>query len=70
MRYVLYPGFIISKDGDEHYISASRLVRLYGVDPFQYEVVISAPYGTRLQPGDIALYPREDGNYVLPTNGV
>ena len=32
-KYLVIPGWITSKsDGDRHYISANKLIRLYGVD--------------------------------------
>jgi len=67
-KYVLHPGYVISKtDGDEHWISASRLADLYGVgigecfidDP-------NRPQQLRGLPPDVVhLHPRYDGDYSL-----
>jgi len=76
-RYVLCPGLVHSRIGGEpRYISARELSRLYGV-PF-HECLI-ADYGPgpgcnyaemmeRVKSGElIALHPRHDGNYSLPS---
>jgi hypothetical protein len=31
--YAVFPGHIMSQDGDRHFLSFSRLCRLYQVDP-------------------------------------
>ena len=67
--YVLVPGYVIARDGDEHYISARQLQRLYGVDPAN---CIEAPTGPRAfgwkPPADaVFLHARCDGDYSLPT---
>jgi hypothetical protein len=61
-KYLVKPGYVFSKsDGDKHWISADKLIRLYQVNP--RECVISHPY---LDPEDlIVLEPRYDGNYEL-----
>ena len=62
-RYVVYPGFVTSRnDGDRHWISASRLLELYGLPRTTRYVVPTAP-GFRKMPGDIELRPRFDGHY-------
>ena len=64
IRYVLHPGYVISRtDGDEHFISADRLARLYGVDIRCCVRADSIEY----RPGknDVHLYPDYAGNYDL-----
>jgi hypothetical protein len=67
IKYAVYPGYVISKnDGDEHYIGARQLMRLYGVS--QRECRIFDKHHHHLNSaadGLIALYPRFDGNYTL-----
>ena len=73
-RYVVYPGVVISQtDGQEHYIGASQLMRLYGVDPAECFIFEPAPYWTAgmysynhtLTLGLIELRPRYDGDYDI-----
>jgi hypothetical protein len=71
MTYVLFPGEVTSRtDGQEHYITAPELARLYGVEYAKCKVVYryeeSSIRGYRKQPNDVELYPRYDGNYKLP----
>lgn len=63
-KYIVYPGYCISKtDGDKHWISADKLMRLYQVDP--KECIVSVPW--KESPQDlIPLRPKYDGNYTLP----
>jgi hypothetical protein len=68
-RYVLHPGWVTSvNDGDKHYISANKLMRLYGLDRDQRRR--SVVYGHwrwfRPQPTDVHLHPSPDGIYSLP----
>lgn len=77
-RYLLCPGMVRSRaDGDEHFVGARQLMRLYGLRPEQCLVMPEArpgqPCGLRrwldgaLERGDlIALRPRADGDYRLP----
>lgn len=67
MRYVLHPGYVTSKnDGDEHWISAGNLARLYRVKPTDCIVVDGRTRGHVSLPDDVHLYPRYDGDYKLP----
>jgi hypothetical protein len=62
-RYVLSPGYVISKsDGDRHYIGTAQLRRLYGVPNTARCISDEAPDYRPMQ-GDILLCPRHDGNY-------
>jgi hypothetical protein len=69
-RYLVHPGMVVSKnDGQEHYISAHRLMKLYQVDP--RECLIQEPNDPFLPRGYdiyypwIHLYPRYDGDYPI-----
>lgn len=31
-KYLLLPGYVVSDDGDRHYVGAVRLTKLYGVN--------------------------------------
>jgi len=76
-KYALFPGAIIAKDGDRHFISSQQLAELYKV-PMKECAVIRLPenpgeaYDTNLPFTDedlekmIALYPRSDGKYEQP----
>ena len=69
-KYALIPGHIDSKnDGDEHYISAGQLCKLYGVNRNECLVIDYKNPGTfrglNLD-NYIQLHPRYDGNYKLP----
>ncbi len=67
IKYLICPGKIISEtDGDEHYISAQRLIELYGVNPEECKIVDSPQSAFGLKWNDyIELRPRTDGNYKL-----
>jgi hypothetical protein len=76
VRYLLCPGYVKSKyDGDEHYIGAMRLARLYGVDPRKCGIFepswLARSLGLRLDERRykdlIKLVPRYDGDYTLPS---
>lgn len=69
-KYLLLPGMVRSRtDGDQHFIDAPTLARLYGVK--WSECVVShdsfrdCDLG-RNHEGLICLEPRFDGNYTLP----
>ncbi len=74
-KYLLCPATVTSKtDGDEHYISASDIARLYGV-PMSECLVRPSPGSERTlgwneKHGLVELWPRYDGNYKLPPNKV
>lgn len=78
-RYVICPGTVRSRaDGDIHYIDAHALAFLYGL-PWHECLVMPVGQGPleirrraqlqdRIYSGElIALRPRYDGNYTLPT---
>jgi hypothetical protein len=69
-RYVVHPGMVMSRnDGDWHFISADKLMRLYKVDPricgiedeARPETMVGHDWFDRIH-----LYPRRDGDYRLP----
>lgn len=71
-KYVIFPGPVISQtDGDRHFITAPQLIRLYSVDPKSCRVVCrqsqAMPHGCDMYPNEIALRPRYDGDYTLPS---
>lgn len=73
VRYVLCPGMVTSRyDGQDHYVSARQLARLYGVD-MKLCVIFATNPGRSLSedrsryPGLIFLGPRYNGDYTLPT---
>lgn len=72
-KYMIHPQFVISKtDGDEHFISARDLMRLYRVSALESVVCKncqrqkhgSCPYAW-ISPEYVHLFPRRDGNYEL-----
>jgi len=73
-KWLLYPGPVISQtDGQEHYITASRLCSLYGVS-LKECIVYADPVSPRdwykslaeRYPGLAVLFPKPDGDYRLP----
>lgn len=76
LKYVLYPGVVRSRvDGDVHFISASRLASLYGVDMRACLAVEPTSMSTERcvatqalasALGLTPLYPNYFGNYALP----
>jgi len=65
-RYILHPGFVRSRtDGGIHYIGAVELAQLYGLALRDCVVKIDWRNGEG-RFGEVHLYPRIDGNYVLP----
>jgi hypothetical protein len=76
-KYVVKPGWVTSKnDGQQHYIGAMQLIRLYQVDPRLCYVYEPTPRWTRWDAEEakrimkdlIPLVPRYDGNYRVPTS--
>lgn len=75
VKYILCPGYIISNyDGQQHYIGAMQLARLYGVDLRECEIYEPAPWwptsfykwAEECHRDLIKLRPRYDGDYSLP----
>lgn len=86
-RFLLCPGYVISShDAEWHYVSAIRLAHLYRVPMSECIVLPEIDPGclgggrkrsdlsVKVDRGElIALHPKNDGNYSLPTakmNGV
>ncbi len=64
MKYLVFPGYVTSQnDGQSHYVSATDLMQLYGVDPKKCR--INPPRITNLGARLIELRPRADGKYSL-----
>ena len=68
MRYIIHEGYVVSSDGDEHFISGERLIELYNLDPSQcYIQRYDRPIrGVRINEEYTHLFPRTDGNYKIP----
>jgi hypothetical protein len=74
-KYAVYPGFVTSNsDGQRHYITAGDLCLLYGVQMRDCLVIYlhdetdpSKRERVQLASTLIALRPRFDGDYTLPT---
>ena len=71
IKYGIHPGYIRSRiDGDIHWISATKLMQLYEVNPDECIVIYkNRPDLVRSIGLDLGklihLYPRYDGNYNL-----
>ena len=66
IKYAVYPGYVLSRDGNRHYITASQLANLYRVN--SRECIVIDPIRPETSFGLntnnlINLYPRDDGNY-------
>jgi len=64
MRYILHPDYVTSiNDGDRHFISATQLAKLYGVNFHECVVIMDkwSERAYRFQKGDIHLYPDRNG---------
>ncbi|MDF2615448.1 MAG: hypothetical protein K0Q47_103 [Sedimentibacter sp.] len=66
-KYCIHPGVTISKnDGQFHYISSSRLISLYGVNPSDCIISSCDERNPKRYPENIIhLYPDYKGNYDL-----
>lgn len=64
-KYVIFPQYILSKnDGDKHFISAEKLMKLYNVNPKECIIWRDEDFKTGSPPKDLIwLKPRYDGNY-------
>lgn len=70
VKYLVCPGYVSSvNDKDEHYISAMRLIKLYGVHPRECVVLTDnmRGYSQEFLNSLYALYPRRNGNYTIPS---
>ena len=68
MKYAVHPGWILSGDGDKHYIRYTQLMKLYKV-PFDkcicWDDNDNNTYLGRSYNDYIHLYPQSNGNYTL-----
>jgi len=65
LKYAIHPGRVKSQwDGEIHYISSDRLMRLYGVEPKEC-VVVRDNRGHRNYEDLKHLYPKPDGDYNI-----
>jgi hypothetical protein len=66
-RYVLCPGWITSKnDGQRHFIDAGQLAHLYGVRLNNCLIRHGSTLRGANSQNKVFLYPRFDGDYILP----
>jgi hypothetical protein len=73
IAFVLYPGFVRSQtDGDQHYITAEQLARLYMLERGTWIVYQpprafdrAASYRRDPYEGLKAIFPRSDGKYPI-----
>jgi hypothetical protein len=62
--YIVQGGQVTSRtDGDVHYVSAQKLIQLYGVNPKDCRIITDKS-GWPMQPGQIFLGPRYSGDYT------
>jgi hypothetical protein len=67
--YAVFPGHIVARDGDRHFLSFSRLCRLYRVDPADC-IDMSCPRATAglRNTGLTVLHPQHNpDDYNIPT---
>lgn len=69
-KYMCHSGYVLSKDGDTHFISAYTVMRLYGLESSNC-TLISNPHQLRGYSEEqlksiVHLQPRSDGSYTLP----
>jgi hypothetical protein len=63
-KYIVIGDYVIAKDGDKHFISASRLILLYKLDREScIQADITRPETLRGLPDLPRYYPRSDENY-------
>lgn len=73
--YAVYPGYVVSNDGDKHFITAVKLMELYSVQPCLCLVVnprnhySSTEYSRLMEVVEelIPLRPNSNGAYKLQT---
>lgn len=70
-KYVLHGGYVISRyDGQRHYVGPVQLARLYGLNLRDCALIRSEMPGSQYPPDAVHLYPRNDGDYRLPAEGL
>ena len=69
-KYLIVPGWVTSKnDGDKHFISAERLIDLYGINPQDCRIFNDdgkSHRGFIRKADEIILEPDFTGEYKLP----
>ena len=68
LKVFLFPGWVVSADGDSHWITAANLARLYGVRQDDDVIVYSSKnpmhkHPRRYYPEYLFLGPLKDGRY-------
>lgn len=67
-KYAIHEGFVTSKnDGERHFITFTQLCYLYRLNPRECLNWVKSGLGNRYE-DFIHLFPRYDGDYVLPEN--
>lgn len=67
-KYMLHGGYVLSADGDTHYVSATRLIRLYGLPAGMCVIEPRNPIlaeKSKAMKQFIHMYPRSDGDYRI-----
>ncbi len=65
--FILFPGFVLAKDGDKHYIDHLRLRELYRLNRWPHaRIVVSYPGDRRATPQGWRFYPDSSGRYDVP----
>lgn len=64
-KYLVIPGYVDSKNGERHFISARKLIWLYGVDPKDCIVKHFENSMQEIRSDLIILQPDYSGNYSL-----
>lgn len=68
IKYLVVPDFMLSKtDNQKHFIGATQLMRLYGVNPLECIVSRDGEIYKLNTDNLIVLRPRYNGDYTLPT---
>jgi hypothetical protein len=66
-KYLVISGYVYGAyDGDRHWVSALRLMHLYGVDPRLCVVRYEELPGQRNDANLIRLEPKANGDYRIP----
>lgn len=69
-KYLVCPGWVWSRtDGDQHYIGAADLMRLFGVSPAECVVRRHRMHDRPPYSDLIHLFPKDNGEYKLPKRG-
>lgn len=67
IKYFIYPGEVKSySDGDVHYISGSKLIGLYGLNPSECKIILKPEDERGYDTSNVMfLSPRMSGDYKI-----